>query len=87
MEVNPVNLAYANVETIPKSLVDAGVALILKDHTNAGTVLALENRVDKVTFILENHADEGTVHIHTGMLTGVQIPRKSNVPTMQLWTP
>ena len=81
MEGNPVNLARVNAETIPKSLVDAGVVLILEDHADVGIVLVLENRVDKVTHIPEDHADNETVHIRTGMLTGVQIPQKSNVPT------
>ena len=81
MEGNLVNLAHANVETVAKSLADVGVVLILEDHADVGIVLVLENRVDKVTHIPEDHADNETVHIRTGMLTGVQIPQKSNVPT------
>ena len=87
MEGNPVNPARVNAETIPKSPTDTGVILILEDHADAGTVLVIENRVDKVTLIPEDHADDETIHVRTGMLTGVQIPQKSNVPTTQLWTP
>ena len=87
MEGNPVNPARVNAKTIPKSPADTGVILILEDHADAGTVLVIENRVDKVTLIPEDHADDETIHVRTGMLTGVQIPHKSNVPTTQLWTP
>ena len=85
-EGNLVILAHANAKTVPKSPVDAGVIFILEDHTNAGTDLVLKNCVDKVTLILENHTSDGTVHVRTGMLTGVRIPQRSNVPTTQLWT-
>ena len=55
-------------------------------HANAETIT--ENPADaRVTLILEDHADDETIHVRTGMLTGVQIPQKSNVPTTQLWTP
>ena len=84
MEGNPVNLAHSNAETIPKNLANTGVAFILEDHTDAGTILVLENCVNKVTLILENHTSDGAVHVRTGMLIGVQIPQRSNVPTTQL---
>ena len=71
MEGNPINLAYANAETVPENPTDVGVALILEDHANAGTVLVLENRVVKVTLILENHVYDGIVHVRSSMLTGV----------------
>ena len=87
MEGNPVNLAHTNVETVPKNLADIGVDLILEDHADVGTVLVLKNRVDKVTLIPKNHVGDEIVHVRTGMLTGVQIPQRSNVPTTQLWTP
>ena len=87
MEGNPTNLAQANTETVPKNPTDVGVALVLEDHDDARTVLVLENRVDKVTIIPENHAGDWTVHVRISMLTGVQIPQKSNIPTTQLWTP
>ena len=32
---NPVNIAHANVETVPKNPDAARVALILEDHANA----------------------------------------------------
>ena len=35
MEGNLVNLAHANVETVPKNLADIGVDLILEDHADA----------------------------------------------------
>ena len=87
MEGNPVNPSRVNAKTIPKSPTDARVILILEDHANAGTVLVIKNRVDKFTLIPEDHADDETIHVRTSMLTGVQSPQKSNVPTTQLWTP
>ena len=54
MEGNLVNLASVNAETIPKSPADTGVVLILEDHADVETGLILENRVDKVTLILED---------------------------------
>ena len=71
MEGNPVNLAYANAETVPENPTDVGVAHILEDHANAGTVLVLENSVVKVTLIPENHVYDGIVHVRSSMLTRV----------------
>ena len=75
IEGNPVNLAYINGGTVPKN------------HTDAGTVLVFENHIDEVTLIPKNHVDDETIHVRTGMLTEVQIPQKSDVPTTQPWTP
>ena len=60
MEGNPANPVRVNAETIPKSPANAGVVLILEDHADVETGLILENRVDKVTLIPENHTDEGS---------------------------
>ena len=87
MEGNPVNLACVNAEIIPKSPANERVVLILEDHVDVGTVLILENHVDKVALTPEDHADVETIHVCTNILTGVQIPQKSIVPTTQLWTP
>ena len=87
IEGNLVILAHANAKTVPKSPAEAGVVFILEDHANAGTDLVLKNCIDKVTLILENHTSDETVHVCTGMLTGVQIAQKRNVHTTQLWTP
>ena len=87
MEGNPVNLACVNAEIIPKSPANARVVLILEDHVDVGTVLILENHVDKVALTPEDHADDETIHVRINILTGVQIPQKSIIPTTQLWTP
>ena len=71
MEGNPVNLAHANAETVPKNPANTRVALILEDHADAGTVLILKNRVYKVTLIPENHAGDKAVQVRMGMMTGV----------------
>ena len=76
-EGNPTNPAHVHAEIVPihKNHADAEVTLIPENHVDAGTVLILENRIDI-----------GTVHVRTGMLTGVWIPQRSDVPTTQLWT-
>lgn len=79
MEGNPVNPTHVHA--------DARVAPIPKDHIDAGAVLALEDHVNKVTLILENHVDDKTIHVCMGMLTEVQIPQRSDVPTTHLWMP
>ena len=80
MEGNLVNLASVNAETIPKSPANAGVVLILEDHADVETGLILENRVDKVTLIPEDHTDEEIVRVHTDMLTGARFPRRATSP-------
>ena len=88
MDGNLVNLAHVNAETVPENHADAGIAPIPKDHVDAGTVLTLESHVDAGTILaLENHVNDKTVHVHTGMLTRVQTPQRSDIPTTQLWTP
>ena len=87
MEGNPVNLAHVHTKIVPENHADARVAPILEDHVDVEAVLVLENHVDEITLIPENHVDDGIVHVRTGMLTGVQIPQNSDVPTTQLWTP
>ena len=87
MEGNPVNLACVNAEIIPNSPANTRVVLILEDHVDARTVLILENHIDKVALTPEDHADNETIHIRINILTGVQIPQKSIIPTTQLWTP
>ena len=59
------------------------------DHVHTEIVPIHKNHDDaEVTLIPENHVNVGTVHIHVhaGMLTGVWIPQRSDVPTTQLWT-
>ena len=89
VEGNPVNRAHIHASIIPvhKNHADAKVTHIPKNHTNAGIVLILESHGNaEVTLIPENHVDVGTVRVHSGMLTGVRIPQRSDVPTTQLWT-
>ena len=89
VEGNPVNRAHIHARIIPvhKNHADTEVTHIPENHANAGTVLILKSHGDaEVTLIPENHVDVGTVHIHAGMLTGVRIPQRSDVPNTQLWT-
>ena len=81
MEGNLVNPAYVHADIVSENHADAGVAPIPEDHVDAGTVLVLENQVDEVTLIPENHVEDEIVHVCTGMLTGVPIPKRSDVPT------
>ena len=87
VEGNPVNLAHVHTQIVPENHADARVASIPKDHIDVGAILAFEDHIDEVTLILENHVDDETVHVCTGMLTGVQIPQRNVVPTTHLWTP
>ena len=61
-----------DVRRDPISLVPVhvGIVPIHKNHVNAGTVP-----------ILESSVDVGTVPFHTDMLTGVQVPQRSDDPT------
>ena len=69
--VGEINMGWGPINPVP---VDVGIAPIPKSHVNTGTVPILESRVNT-----------GTIHIHTSMLTEVQIPQRSDVPTMLLW--
>ena len=76
MEADPVNLAHIHAEIVP----------IHENHVDARTILIWANHVDaKVTHIPENLVDNRIIHVHASMLTGVQIPQRSDVPTTQLW--
>ena len=89
VEGNLVNRAHIHARIIPvhKNHADTKVTHIPENHANAGTVLILKSHGDaKVTLIPENHVDVRTVHVHAGMLTGVRIPQRSDVPNTQLWT-
>ena len=91
MEGNLVNPTFVHAGIIPvhKNHADAEFTHIPENHVDAGTILILESHNDaEVTLIPENHVNVGTVHIHVhaGMLTGVWIPQRSDVPTTQLWT-
>ena len=72
---DPTNPAHVHVGIVPvhKNHADAEVNFIPENHVNVGTVLIFENRVNV-----------GTIHVHASMLTEVQIPQRSDVPTMQL---
>ena len=67
------NPAHVHVGIVPvhKNHADAEVNFIPENHVNVGTVLIFENRVNV-----------GTIHVHASMLTEVQIPQRSDVPTM-----
>ena len=62
---DPASLVLVHVGIVPihKNHADVGATPIPENHIGAGTVLILGSRIEV-----------GSVHIHVGMLTGVQIP-------------
>ena len=93
--VREIDVGRDSINPVP---VHAGIVPIRKNHVNARTVPILENYVDARTVpILESHDDTRIVpnlesrvnarivHDHADMSTEVQIPQRSNDPTMLLW--
>ena len=77
---------HAKIIPIHKNHTDIGTTSVHKNHVDAGTVPIPENHVDVgIVPILDSHIDSGTVHIHTNMLIGVRIPKRSDGPTTLLW--
>ena len=81
--VREIDVGRDSINPVP---VHAGIVPIRKNHVDARTVPILESHDDTRTFPnLESCVNARTVHDHMYMPTEVQIPQRSNGPTMLLW--